>query len=183
MRELGTRKTSSGLRAHSAGFSLIEVVLAIAVLAIGLLGGMVVFATAAASNGKSRLNTAGSELVESTMERVLAIPESALANAAQTSITDCGGNTFAINTTVGGSPLVPFSFPAQIDFNQAAVAGYSMLYSACSGTGSVPFDVRWNVAAGPTPNTQYVTVSARRIAGPGAALARPITLRTLRGDF
>jgi prepilin-type N-terminal cleavage/methylation domain-containing protein len=181
MREMGTGKLSSGLRARNAGFSLIEVMFALVVLAIGLLGGMVVFATAAASNGKSRLNTAGNALVESTMERILAIPESAIGNAAITAITDCKGVVFNVNTSLS-SATVPASAP-QIDFTQPPADGYSMLYSACSGSGSVPFDVRWRIDPGPTLNTQYVTVSARRTQGPGAALARPITLRTLRGDF
>jgi prepilin-type N-terminal cleavage/methylation domain-containing protein len=175
------RNTNSGSQARCAGFSLVEVMIALAVLAIGLLGGMVVFATAAASNGKSRLNTAGSSLVESTMERILAIPQSAIGAAARSSMTDCNGNTFPI-ITAPLSASTPASAP-QIDFTQPPDSGYSMLYSACSGTGSVPYDVRWRIDPGPTLNTQYVTVSARRTTGPGAALARPITLRTLRGDF
>ncbi len=180
---MGKPNKISAAKAGTVGFSLIEVTIAMAVLAIGLLGGMVVFATAAASNGSSRLNTAGSSLVESTMEHILAIPESAVGPAALATMTDCKGVVFNINTSLSSTTAVPVGSAPQIDFTQAPADGYSMLFSACAGTGSVPFDVRWRIDPGPTPNTQYVTISARRTQGPGAALARPITLRTLRGDF
>ncbi len=78
----------------SRGFSLIELMIAMAVLAVGLLGGIVVIAMSTANNGKSKLHTTAVTLAESTMETILAIPQKAAGAAAQTQLTDCDGTNF-----------------------------------------------------------------------------------------
>src|ERR1700681_443962 len=90
----------------SRGFSLIELTIAMAVLAVGLLGGIVVIAVATASNGRSKLHTTAATMASSTMEKIMAIPNKAVGPAAQTKLTDCAGNTFTIETAPGGSPLI-----------------------------------------------------------------------------
>src|SRR5437899_11134172 len=90
----------------SRGFSLIELMIAMGVLAVGLLGGILVIAAATASNGRSRLHTTAVTMAESTMEKIVAIPKSAVGSAAQTTMTDCAGNTFTIATAAGGSDLI-----------------------------------------------------------------------------
>lgn len=176
------------------GFSLIELMIAMAVLAVGLLGGILVIAAATASNGRSRLHTTAVTMAESTMEKIVAIPKSAVGTAAQTTMTDCAGNTFTIETAPGGSPLISGgAFAGSVDFSQPPVPDYSMRYVMCSAGGGVTYDIRWRIDAtlpyvsgGPTPSTQRVTVSAKPIAGNGAAAAqftRPVTLRQTRGDF
>jgi prepilin-type N-terminal cleavage/methylation domain-containing protein len=163
---------------RAEGFSLLELMIAISVLAVGLLGGMAVICAATASNGGSKLNSAAATLAESTMERISAIPENATGTAATAAVTDCKGNTFTMNTAPGGSPG---PFPA-IDYTQPPVANYSMLYSMCSG---LSFDVRWRIDRGPTPSTQLVTVSVKSVAAagnPAAGLARKFTLHSLRGN-
>lgn len=167
------------------GFSLIELMVAMAVLAVGLLGGIAVIAVATANNGRSRLHSTASTLAESTMEKIVAIPKSAAGTAAETHITDCTGNTFTIETARGGSPLITAgAFAGSIDFAQPPVGTYSMLYVTCSTGSNIGYDVRWSIDAGPTPSTQLVTVSARPTFAAGAAqLTLPYTLRQLRGDF
>src|SRR5260221_2889734 len=121
-----TRKTGSG------GFSLIELMIAMAVLAVGLLGGIVFIAVATASNGRSRLNTTAATLAESTMERIVAIPQKATGAAALTTLTDCSGHSFTINTAPGGSPLIAsWALAGSVDYSQPAVAEYSMPYVVC----------------------------------------------------
>ena len=169
----------------SRGFSLIELMIAMAVLAVGLLGGIVVIAMSTANNGKSKLQTTATTLAESTMERILAIPQSAAAT--QTNLTDCAGNTFTIETAPGGSPLIlGGAFSGSVDYSQPAVANYSMPYVMCStGTGMV-YDIRWRIDPGPTPSTQLVTVSAKPGAGNQQVAAQftlPFTLHELRGNF
>lgn len=152
--------------------------IAISVLAVGLLGGMAVICAATASNGGSKLNSAAATLAESTMERITAIPENATGTAATASVTDCKGNTVTMNTALGGSPG-PVS---AIDYTQPPVANYSMRYAMCSG---LSFDVRWRIDTGPTPSTQLVTVSVKSVAAagsPAAGLARKFTLHSLRGN-
>ena len=172
------------IAAGQPGFSLIEVMVAMAVLGIGLLGSIGMICAAAASNSGSKLNTTAATLAESTLERIVAVPQGAGGIGALTSLTDCQGNVFTMDTSLGGSPAPPAGPATAIDFRQPAVPNYSMQYVMCSGGQNLTYDVRWRVDPGPTPSTGLVTVSVRsRIsAGPAAALARPITLRTLRGN-
>lgn len=168
-------------RRREQGFSLIELMIAMVVLAVGLLGGIAVICAATASNGRSKLNTTAATLAESTMEKILAIPEGTAGAAAQTSITDCTGTTFPVSTDLNPNPplIDAGAFGGrQVDFSQAAVPGYSMNYVVCSAGARVTFDVRWQIDNGPTPSTQVVTVSVRTLA---AQFTRPVTLRSLRG--
>lgn len=172
------------------GFSLIELMIAMLVLAVGLVGGAAVISTAIASNGRSRFDTSAAALAESTMEKIVAIPSKALGAAAGSSIVDCAGTNFPISTAVGGAPLIQNgTFSGYIDFLQAPVPNYSMRYSLCAANGAnLVYDVRWRIDPGPTPFTQLVTVSARNIGQTGnnnasARFAMPVRLRTIRGSF
>jgi prepilin-type N-terminal cleavage/methylation domain-containing protein len=171
----------------SRGFSLIELMMAMGVLAVGLLGGIVVIAVATATNGRSKLHSTAASMASSTMEKIMAIPNKAVGPAAQTKLTDCAGTTFTIETAPGGSPLiVDGAFAGSVDFSQPPVANYSMRYVMCSTGTGVPYDVRWNIDRGNTPSTQTVTVSAKPMVGNGAAgaqFALPFTLHQLRGNF
>jgi len=170
---------------RQSGFSLIEVMFAMVLLAVGLMGSIGMLCVAAASNGGSKINTTAATLAQSTMERIVAIPQGAAGNGALTSLTDCQGNVFTMDSSLGGSPLTPSGTFAGIDFRQPPVPNYSMQYVMCgSGGQNIAYDVRWRVDSGPTPSTDLVTVSVRSTisAGASAVLARPITLRTLRGN-
>jgi prepilin-type N-terminal cleavage/methylation domain-containing protein len=177
---------SSGTR--SRGFSLIELMIAMVVLAFGLVGGAAVISTAIASNGRSRFDTTATALAESTMEKIVAIPSRAQGAAASTSLTDCAGTTFPVSTAPGGAPLITAgAFAGYIDFLQPAVPNYSMLYATCSAASNTVYDVRWRVDPGPTPFTQLVTVAAKNIGQAGNTADKrfslPVMLRTVRGTF
>jgi prepilin-type N-terminal cleavage/methylation domain-containing protein len=162
-------------RAAQAGFSLLEVTVAVSILAVGILGGMGVICAATASNGSSKINTAAAMVAQSTMEKILAT-----APGAATSITDCAGTPFPMSTALVPPPADGVT--PTIDFTQAATPNYSMVYVACS---RLNFDVRWRIDAGPTPSTQLITVSIKSLrtdANPAAALIRKFTLRTVRGN-
>lgn len=171
----------------SRGFSLIEVMIAMAVLGVGLLGGIVVIAVASANDGRSKLHSTAILLAQSTMERIAAIPTAA--GNTQTTLTDCAGTPHTIETAVpaaGGSPALidTGAFSGSIDFSQPTIANYSMVYVTCSSGGNVGFDVRWRIDPGPTPATQLVTVSAKPLVTAGATqFMLPYTLRQLRGNF
>jgi type IV pilus assembly protein PilV len=168
------RNQIRGTCAAQAGFSLLELMIAVFILAVGILGGMGVICAANASNGSSKINTEAAMVAQSTMEKILATGPGAV-----TSISDCAGTSFPMNTAL----LPPTSgVTPTIDFTQAAIPNYSMVYVACSG---LNFDVRWRIDAGPTPSTQLITVSVKSLrspANPAAALIRKFTLRTVRGN-
>ena len=171
----------------SRGFSLIEVTIAMAVLAIGLLGGISVIAVANANDARSKLHSTTIMLAQSTMEKIAAIPTNA-ANT-QTTLTDCGGTPHTIETAVpaaGTGPALISSgaFAGGIDFSQPTVLNYSMVYVTCSTGGNVGYDVLWRIDPGSTPGTQMVTVSAKPLVAAGATqFTLPYTLHQSRGAF
>jgi len=170
-----------GKNSSTSGFSLLELMISATILAVGILGGMGVICAASASNSGSKLNTEAATLAESSMEKILAVPLNLAGAGGTTSFSDCSGNAFAMNTAVGGSSLTGGLFPG-VDYTKAAVPGYSMTYVMCSG---LTFDVRWNVAQGPTPATQLVTLSVKSVRTPAnvaAGFARKFTLHTLKGN-
>jgi prepilin-type N-terminal cleavage/methylation domain-containing protein len=176
----------------SRGFSLIELMIAMTVLVVGLLGGIVVIILSSANNGKSKLHTTAATMAESTMEKIVAIPQNAVGTAAQTQITDCAGNTFTIETAqnvAGAGPalITNGAFAGSVDYSQPPVPNYSMQYVMCStGATGMTYDIRWRIDAGPTPSTQLVTVSAKPGVGNQAVAAQftlPSTLHQLRGNF
>ena len=195
-------------RARQSGFSLIELMAAMFVLAIGLLGGMIVIVTAIASNARNRFDTASVALAQSTMDRIIVL--SAGAAGQTTTMTDCNGTANTLTTTPGGAPLTNLAPGAGgfstvsngnqvIDFTQAPVAGYQMLYTMCAAgaTDGLPtgnpqvYDVRWNIqaVAGTFNNQEMVLVAAKNVSETGNGdqnqsryFAMPITLRALRGN-
>jgi type IV pilus modification protein PilV len=210
-RELAMSKLSQRRkqRAGNEGFSLIELLIAMLVLTVGLLGGMIVIVTAIASNARARLDSTAVALAQSTMDRIVVL--SAAAVPQQTAITDCNGTVHNITTAVGGAPLVDNNgMPdgkQMIDFTQAPVtlAGggsgdYQMLYTLCA-TGSTAggvlgtpqvYDVRWNVSNIPNSSSvgsaQLVQVAAKNVGEVGNGVRQsqfftmPITLRAVRGN-
>src|ERR1051326_9290021 len=151
-REQETAKTSRG-------FSLIELMIAMAVLAMGILGSIVVIAVATANDGRSKLHTTAAAMAQSTMERIIAIPAKAVGTDAQTKITDCAGTTFTIETAAGGAPLITSgAFAGSVDFTQAPQPHYSMNYVMCSAgaRGAAHVRRRGGGGAPPAPHTAPV---------------------------
>ena len=187
------------LTAHQQrGFSVIELLIAMFVLTVGMLGGAAVISVAIASNANAKLDTGAVALAQSTMDRIIVISQSASGTQLNTNMTDCNGTVHAVNTAVGGAATTTISGLSNgtqvIDFTAAPVAGYQMLYTLCGAGGAgylgnpQTFDVRWNVSAGPTQTTQLILVAAKNVTESGNGLSQakyfsvPITLRALRGD-
>ena len=192
---------------EASGFTLIEVLLAMVILAIGMAGLLPMILIAMNNNTATRQDAQAVLLAESVIDTIASRP----ANTDATfSMVDCrpaglgGAQTFTANSAVGGATVVPagstgYYQPGSIDFSQAASAvpaGYQMTFFACGDTQDttttdntqVPFDVRWNVTSS-TDNIKVVTVSARRmgnvVAGAGiktALFTHPVTLRTVVGN-
>lgn len=192
---------------EASGFTLIEVLLAMVILAIGMAGLLPMILISMNNNTATRQDAQAVLLAEKVIDTIASQP----ANSDATfTMVDCrpggigGAQTFTVNSAAGGATVVPVSsssmYPAgSIDFGQAysaVPANYKMTFFTCGDTQDttttdntqVPFDVRWNVTLA-TDNIKVVTVSARRmgnvVAGAGiksALFTHPVTLRTVVGN-
>ncbi len=169
---------------NERGMSLIEVMIAMIVLLVGLVGSMALVAISMANNGRSRQqgnSTIVSQLITEKISSVKATTSPIL------TVIDCAGNVFNVSTIApGGSPLAA---SGDVDFTQPAVATYQMLYTDCGTAGrQVIYDVRWNVQQS-TPFVKLLTVSTQKL-GVGQLPTRfdlkyfslPVTIRTLIGQ-
>jgi prepilin-type N-terminal cleavage/methylation domain-containing protein len=183
-----------GKRAED-GFSLIELIIAITVLAIGMAGLGILFSTAIMNNSRSKGDTSGTMLAQTVLEKIAAEP----ANTAATfTLTDCnpnGATNWTVATAGAASPGSGANINTStngIDFTQAysgVPANYKMQFVACGGGGrQTTYEVRWNIQT-ISANTRLITVAARPLAAGSAAgsgnqallFALPVTLRTIGG--
>jgi len=177
--------------AHGAhrGMTMIELLIAMTVLAVGMGGMIIVFATAIGGNSRSKTDTTGTMLAQTVLERIAAQPANAAANITIQDCNPAGGVNWTIATAPGGAAMSALD-PASIDWTQAynaVPANYKMQFVACGSNGrQLAYDVRWNVVA-LTANSRLITVSARpapaggNSAGQVLTYAVPITLRGIGG--
>lgn len=142
--------------------SMIELLIACAVLVFGLLSVMGVLMVATGNNGRSKIDSSATMLTQAVVEQISAVLE----GGGPGSITDCAGagNTWVIDTTSGAPPngWGATVKGGQIDFTQATPpAGAHMDYVECNGNVQTTYDVRWNVQTVGSNNTFLVTVGAK----------------------
>ena len=177
--------------------TLIELMIAMLVLAIGLGGIVNVLAVALETNNRNSKDTSATLLAQMVVEQISAQHPNSNASI---SITDCAGNSWTIATAGGASPsgaganLVTSTSSISytgIDQTQAysnITSGYAMQYVDCGGTGNtgVPttYDVRWNVMTVNANYTRLITASARPVnanALGGIQYSLPVNLRMVAG--
>ena len=204
LRRLSARRAR---RQASKGMGLIELMIAMTVLTVGMLGSMVMIVTGMESNTRNKRDNAATILDQELLETF-----ATLKNYPQTgtvTINDCalsGSNTHLASLVQGtyaangaGAALVTTATAGQnigdIDWTQAtptlatsSVAGYAMMYQTCGGE---IYEVRWNVMdanagalpAGDVSRISLLTVSSRLTANQNGAngmlFALPTTLRTI----
>jgi prepilin-type N-terminal cleavage/methylation domain-containing protein len=194
-------------RLGESGMSLLELMIAMTVLTVGMLGSMVMILTAMESNSRNKTDNLATILDQEVMEKFATLNNYPKAGSA--TIYDCalnGGSadshlaSFLQGTygtgngaTLYTSSTVPAGYNVgDIDWSQASptlatstTAGYAMMYRTCSGD---IYEVRWNIMDGnagspPVSRISLLTVSARETAAKGSPLgmlfAPPTTLRTL----
>ncbi len=165
-------------RSAERGISLVELVIAITVLAVGMAGLAVLFSTAIMNNSRSKGDTSGTMLTQTVLEKIAAQPANLAANLTVTDCNPAGAVVWPIATTGAASPGA----------GAAIVGSYKMQYVACGGNGQQTiYDVRWNIQT-ITANSRLITVSTRPLAATAAGnqnqallFAPPITLRTIGG--
>ncbi|HTU35118.1 MAG TPA: prepilin-type N-terminal cleavage/methylation domain-containing protein [Candidatus Acidoferrum sp.] len=160
-----TAKSDSAER----GASLIEMMIALVVLAVGLIGSMVLVSISIGGNYRARNDSTSAALAEMVAQRISAVPvcKSDCGAATSVNVTDCAGNVHTIDvagTSTGSGADLTSS--GKIDYTQSAgavPAGYQMQYTVCAvktGTQS-NYDVRWNIKLLPSGDEQYVVVGTR----------------------
>lgn len=184
-------------RNAESGMTLVELMMALLILAIGLGALINVLVVAVATDNKNSKDTSSTLLAQMVIEQISA--QHPNSNAA-ISVTDCAGNTWTISTTGGSSPggaganLVTSSTSSGyggIDQTQSVSnvpSGYAMQYVDCGGVGNtgvpVTYDVRWNVMTVDASYTRLVTASAKPLnasALGGITFALPVNLRAVTG--
>lgn len=181
--------TRTSARAQQAGFSLIELLIALSMLTIGLAGIAIIVTSAIVTDYRNRNDTTATMLAQRVLARIAA----AGVNGTSPTITDCASTTVTIATTAGGANLASSaSSPgliADIDWTNQAYsavpANYKMQYQTCSGQ---QYEIRWNINA-INGYANQVSVGARAVqaATANASVAQlqygtPVTLRTIVGQ-
>ena len=173
---------------HSeAGISMLEVLIASALMAICSLSLMALIGSSIASNTRNKFDSTTTMLVQSVVEQIAAT----VVGSGTSTLTDCNGTAWTINTAPGGATVTSAD---KIDFTQTTPpTNYRMLYvvkSPCttSGIEQAVYDVRWNVqlvGSGVTAtNTFLLTVGGQmQDRGQGNKyFAAPVTVRVMLGN-
>ena len=177
------------------GALLLELMIAMLVLAIGLGALTTLIAACMTTDNRNSKDTSATLLAQKVVEELSAQNT----NAPNVVIlTDCAGNNWTIPSTQGtaapsgqGATLATSAgspYYGGIDFTQSAgsvPAGFSMQYVDCSANGSqTTYDVRWNVMTVTANSTRLITASARQKGSinNGLHYAIPVTLRAVGGS-
>jgi len=191
------RNRRSGHRA-SRGLGMIELMMAMAILLVGLTALMGLCVVATYSTNRASKDTSATLLAQMVLEQISSQhPDSTAtitltdcANAAHTVATAGGAAPGGTGATVNGTASSPAY--GMIDWSQGAAAipaNYSMNYIDCGVNGhQTAYEVRWNIITVSANETRMIVVSARQLTsvnttagGDGLRFALPVTLRGIGG--
>jgi type IV pilus modification protein PilV len=172
---------------NQLGMSMVELMIALTVLAIGVLAILALVTVSMRNNNRTKMDSGGTMVAQLVIETI-----SAQSNAgAALTITDCNNTNWPVSGVAGsGANLTSTGAIDYLSQTYAAVpANYKMQYRECGQNGQqITYDVRWNVQAMNT-SSRVITVAARPLgAGSGAgsntaqvarAFQLPVTLRTI----
>ncbi len=180
------------------GMGMIEVMMAMAILLVGMMGLLELCLSATYSNNKNSKDTSATLLAQMVLEQVSSQhPDS----TATITLTDCVNVGHVVATAGGAAPTgvganldgtAADATYGMIDWSQQAnsiTPNYSMLYTDCDTNGhQAIYDVRWNIMTISANETRLITVSARQLTswasksgGGTLQLALPVTLRGIGG--
>jgi Tfp pilus assembly protein PilV len=173
-------KTRNGIRSHEDGLTIIELMIAMVVLAVGILGSMALVITAINGNYRSKQMSNSTAIAQMVTEKMMSVP----ANTSPTlTIVDCTATSSTLATAAGGESTTS---SGDIDFTASKVTNYYMSYTDCGSAGrQAVYDVRWNIQT-LSPYSKLLTVSARLksvvVSGTAGSVFGPIvTIHTVIG--
>ena len=177
---------------------LLELLIAIVVLAIGMGGLLVLLVSAMSTNNRSGNDTSSTMLAEHILEQISAQPATSVTAL---SITDCGGTAWSVSTvgaangagnsgSYGGNGA-QLTSTATVDWTQgysSVPTGYKMKYVDCGAAAGqqLTYDTRWNVVSlnSSSNSARMIIVSARPLSDAtvgGLRYVLPANLRTIGG--
>lgn len=171
------------------GLTIIELMIAMIVLAVGILASMSLVIMAINGDFRSKQQSNSTALAEMVTEKIMSIPAYSSPNL---TLTDCTNTNYTVSTTgsaIGSSTGAGAALTSSgdVDYTQATVANYNMPYTDCATQGrQATYDVRWNIKTLST-YAKLLTVSARlttsaRQATAGAVFGPVVTIRTIVGQ-
>jgi prepilin-type N-terminal cleavage/methylation domain-containing protein len=173
------------------GMSLIELMIAMVVLAVGLGAITILLTGSIASDNRSSKDSTATMLAQMVIEQISA---QHVYSTATITVTDCNGTAWTVATAPGASPNgagATLQSSGQIDQTQTystITANYAMKYVDCATGGpKMTYDVRWNVMSVSTnASTRLITASARVMGSNPNNLgnqffALPVNLRGIGG--
>ena len=173
-------------RKGSKGFTLVELVVAMFVLVVGVLGGMLMIIMGMTRDNTNRMDTTATNAAQAVLEQIAAVP----ANTNTTvNVTDCVPTAHALTTagSAGGSGATLMTDGSgNIDFSAPVVANYQTPFTVCGNNGlQITYDVRWRITT-LSSGGKLVIVAAGHPAtdnqSRGIGYIPPVTLRTIVGQ-
>ena len=173
-------------RKNARGFTLVELTVAMFVLAVGVLGGMIMILLGMTRDNTNRMDTTATNAAQAVLEAISAVPANIDATLP---LTDCANNSFSVTTAgatgAGNGATLNSNGNGEIDFTHAAVTNYQINYTVCNSNGlQTAYDVRWHITTLPN-GAKLVTVAAGHPTSynqsHAIAYIAPVSLRTIVG--
>ncbi len=142
-------------RAPQRGFSILEMVIATAILMVGVISVVQLVPASLQLNSLNRLDTMATVIAQRELDRMISQPLTAI------TFTDTAGQTISLGgANSPGAPVIMQGQAAQIDFTAAPVPGFSIpLYADPNDPSGATFELRWAVI----PQVNAGRVIGRRI--------------------
>src|SRR5713101_4198381 len=152
-----TRSARHRARLGERGMSLLELVIAMVVLTVGMLGSMIMILTGMQSNSRNKTDNAATVLDQEILEMFATLnnyPKSGYVRIYDCALSGGSANQHRASLSQGtfsasGGNGAPLNSAGDIDWTQSTptlatstTQGYAMRYQTCSGD---IYEVRWNI--------------------------------------
>ncbi|HEY2497149.1 MAG TPA: prepilin-type N-terminal cleavage/methylation domain-containing protein [Candidatus Angelobacter sp.] len=167
------------------GFTLVELMVAMVVLTVGVLGGMVMVILGMTRDNTNRMDTTATNAAQAVMEQIAAVPAN---NDTNVIVTDCVPTARTVTTqgSAGGTGATLLGDGSgNVDFAAAPVPNYQIPFTVCGNNGmQITYDVRWRITTLPSGGKLVVVAAGHPWTdnkSRGMAYIAPVTLRTIVG--
>ena len=188
---LPSRKPHAPAGQKQAGFTLIELMVACALLVFGIMAMAGLVGLSIKNNGHSRLDSTATMLNQAVVEQVsTGVNYVSYGGTGTAFFRDCNNKDWPIDSLGPGANLKNGNIDFLEDKNDPNLKGYQMDYVVCNGGKKVTYDVRWNITElAPPPSsitsfTHILTVGTQMeggAAGAAGIINFPINMRVMVG--